>query len=179
MIPVIETERLRLRGMVRADFPDFAALWQDPDVVRFIGRKPRPVGDSWAIFLRIAGSWAIEGFGQWGIERKRDGALIGQTGFFRAMRGLGPDFDDPPEAGWVLAREAQGQGFGPEAVRAAHRWLDAGPHRDRTVCMIEVGHGASLAVARALGYRPMREVEDMGDMVQLLSRRPEGAAQEN
>jgi RimJ/RimL family protein N-acetyltransferase len=61
MVPVIETERLVLRGFERADFPAYAALWQAPEVVRFISKAPRPVGECWAIFLKIAGSSAMGG----------------------------------------------------------------------------------------------------------------------
>lgn len=170
MIPIIETARLRLRPFRRDDFPEFAAIWQEPEVMRFIGRKPRPVAESWGTFLRIAGSWALDGYGQWAVEQKADGALIGQTGFFTAMRGLGADFDASPESGWVFTTKAQGQGFGPEAVRAAHDWFDAQDLGGRTVAMIELGHAASFRVAERLGYRPMREVEDLGDRVMLLER---------
>lgn len=170
MVPVIETERLILRGMARGDFPALAAIWQEPGVVRFIGGKPRPLAESWAVFLRIAGSWAIEGFGQWGIFRRADNAFLGQAGFFTAMRGLGPDFDDAPEAGWVLTSSVHGQGFGREAVGATHRWFDAQPFGGRSRAMIEVGHAASLAVAHGLGYRELRQAEDMGDPVILLAR---------
>ncbi|WP_347313101.1 GNAT family N-acetyltransferase [Defluviimonas sp. SAOS-178_SWC] len=170
MVPVIETERLLLRGMVREDFPGMAAIWQEPEVVRFIGGKPRPIGESWAVFLRIAGSWAIEGFGQWGIVRKQDGALLGQTGFFTGMRGLGPDFDEAPESGWVLTAPVHGQGYGREAVMAAHRWFDAQPFGGRSRAMIEVGHTASFAIAERLGYVAFRETEDLGDRVMLLAR---------
>jgi RimJ/RimL family protein N-acetyltransferase len=169
-IPTIETARLRLRPFWREDFPGFASIWQEPEVVRFIGGAPRPVAESWAAFLRIAGGWAMEGFGQWAIERKADGLLIGQTGFFTARRGLGEDFDSSPEAGWVLTTDAQGQGLGPEAVAAAHLWFDGQPSGGRSCAMIEVGHGASFAVAERLGYRPMREILDKGDRVMLLER---------
>jgi RimJ/RimL family protein N-acetyltransferase len=170
MVPVVETERLILRGMTREDFPALAAIWQEPEVVRFIGGKPRPVAESWAVFLRIAGSWAIEGFGQWGIFRKADRAFLGQAGFFTAMRGLGPDFDDAPEAGWVLTSSVHGQGLGREAVGAAHRWFDAQPFGGRSRAMIEVGHAASCAIAERLGYVPFRETEDLGDRVTLFAR---------
>ncbi len=36
--------------------------------------------------------------------------------------------------------------------------------------MIELGHDASFRVAEKLGYRPLREVEDLGDRVMLLER---------
>jgi len=175
VIPIVETERLILRGMVKADFPAFATIWQEPGVVRYIGGKPRPLSESWASFLKIAGSWAIEGFGQWAIVRREDGRLIGQAGFFTGARGIGEDFDAAPEAGWVLTTGVQGQGLGGEAVTAAHRWFDAQDFGGRSHAMIEVGHGASLALARRLGYRAMRETEETGDRVVLLSRaRPDG-----
>ena len=39
-VPVIETERLLLRGHRLDDFEALAAMWADPAVVRFIGGKP-------------------------------------------------------------------------------------------------------------------------------------------
>lgn len=174
MIPVIETERLVLRGMVKADFSAFAAIWREPEVVRFIGNKPRPLAESWTVFLKVAGNWAIEGYGQWAITRREDGAFLGQTGFFTGMRGIGADFDAAPEAGWVLTASAQGRGYGREAVTAAHRWFDAQPFGGRSHAMIELGHAASFAIAESLGYVPMRETEDLGDRVMLLARERQG-----
>jgi len=168
-IPVLRTQRLILRGMVLADFPAFVSLWQEPEVVRFIG-QPRAEAESWGGFLRIAGSWALEGFGQWAITAAADGAFLGQAGFFRGARGLGADFDSVPECGWVLTGAAQGQGLGREAVEAVHGWLDAQALAGPTVAMIEVGHEASLKLATRLGYRPMREIEEGGDRVTLLRR---------
>lgn len=170
MIPVIETERLILRGMVKADFPAFAAIWQEPEVVRFIGKKPRPLTESWGVFLKIAGNWTIEGFGQWAITRREDGTFLGQTGFFTGRRGIGEDFDAAPEAGWVLTAAAHGMGYGREAVTAAHRWFDAQDFGGVSHAMIEKGHDASFAIALTLGYQPMRESEDLGDPVVLMRR---------
>lgn len=169
-IPELQTGRLVLRGMTKADFSAFAAIWQEPEVVRFIGGKPRSEAESWASFLRIAGSWAIEGFGQWAITRKADGGFLGQVGFFNAMRGIGADFDAAPEAGWVVSTAAHGQGYGLEAVTAAHDWFDAQRFGGRSHAMIEIGHAASFAVAERLGYLPLRETEDEGDRVMLMVR---------
>jgi RimJ/RimL family protein N-acetyltransferase len=170
-IPVLDTGRLILRGMVKSDFPAFAAVWQEPEVMRFIGKQPRSLAESWGVFLKISGSWATEGFGQWAITRKSDGAFLGQCGFFTAMRGVGADFDEAPECGWVLTTSAQGQGYGTEAVTTAHDWFDAQPFGGHSVAMIEVGHVASFRVAERLGYLPLREVEDIGDRVMLMVRK--------
>ena len=40
VIPTIETERLILSGPTSTDFPDIAAMWADPIVVRHIGGVP-------------------------------------------------------------------------------------------------------------------------------------------
>jgi RimJ/RimL family protein N-acetyltransferase len=39
-VPVLETERLVLRGHTLEDFPAYAAMWADPQVTKFIGGKP-------------------------------------------------------------------------------------------------------------------------------------------
>lgn len=170
MVAVVETGRLILRGMEREDFPALAAIWQEPDVVRHIGGAQRSLAESWGVFLRIAGSWAIEGFGQWGIFRKTDGAFLGQAGFFTAMRGLGPDFDGVPEAGYALTARVHGQGYGREAVAAAHGWFDAQTFGGRSRAMIEPGAGPSLAIARRLGYRQLRTMDFEGAAVLLFAR---------
>ncbi len=173
-IPELVSDRLVPRGMGKADFAGFAAVWQEPEVVRYIGAKPRPLSESWGAFLRIAGSWAVDGFGQWAITRRSDGRYLGQCGFFMAVRGLGADFEEVPEAGWVLATDAHGQGYGREAVGTAHAWFDAQSFGGCSVAMIELGHAGSFAIAERLGYRALREVEDRGDRVMLLRREVAG-----
>lgn len=166
---VVEGERIRLRRFTLRDFEPFARLWREPGVVRYIG-PPRSVADSWASFQKAAGSWSLLGYGPWAIERLEDGRLIGQVGFFRALRGHGADFDAAPECGWVLTGAAQGQGIGREALALAHGWWDRQPFGGPSHAMIDVGNAASLGLAGAFGYRVLREVEDLGDRVALLRR---------
>ena len=170
MIPEIGTERLILRGFGRADFAAYAALWQEPEVVRFTGGEPRSLPDRWGRFLAIAGSWAIEGFGQWAILGREDGALIGQTGFFNALRGIGADFDAAPEAGWVLTAAAHGRGYAAEAVAAAHRWFDAQPFGGASHAMINLDNDRSFGLAARLGYGRVRDADYRGASVRLMRR---------
>lgn len=152
------------------DFARFAEIWATPEVVSYISGDPRPKSQSWDSFLRNAGHWQISGFGQWAIQVHRAPQMDGQVGFFFGSRGLGEDFDPYPEAGWVLAPEAQGAGLGLEAAQAAHDWFDriiAG----RTVCIITPENTSSLRIAQKLGYVPMRQVDMDGDVVQLMSRK--------
>ncbi|MFZ1725668.1 MAG: GNAT family N-acetyltransferase [Albidovulum sp.] len=171
MIPRIITDRLILRGMERADFPAFALIWREPEVVRFIGGAARSESESWGRFLSIAGHWMIEGYGQWAITRRSDGIFLGQTGFFKALRGVGADFDAAPEAGWVIGTAFHGQGYGREAVIAAHQWFDVQEFGGRSHVMISDGHEVSLKLARDMGYKAMRKAEiQPGDRVVLMAR---------
>ncbi|MEP2641717.1 GNAT family N-acetyltransferase [Roseobacter sp.] len=169
-IPTINTSRLTLRGMRPEDFRRYADIWAMPEVVAHINGEPWPRSKAWDAFLRNAGHWQITGFGQWGIHRHREPEMAGQVGFFYAKRDLGEDFDNFPEAGWVLCPQAHGQGLGMEAARAAHDWFDR-VITGRLVCLIEPEHTASLRIAQAMGYELIRETEYAGAQVMLLARK--------
>lgn len=174
VIPTIRTDRLQLRAMQMADFDRYAEIWASPDVVRHIG-EPRSQSECWDRFLRNAGHWQMLGIGQWAIVERESQRMIGQTGFFFAQRGLGSGFDECAEAGWVLASEAQGKGYGPEAVGAAHAWFDrtrAGP----LVAVMAKENVASRRVADGLGYEKLRWAELAGDPVMLLYRKAHAVA---
>ena len=168
-IPIINTGRLSLRPMKSEDFDRFAQIWAMPEVVRYIGGVPRTRAQSWEVFLRNEGHWQMTGFGQWAIWQAQTRCFVGQTGFFYGTRTLGPDFDAYPEAGWVLAPEAQGQGLGSEAVRAAHDWFDR-IMPGVLVALIDAEHHASLHLAERMGYRTLRVADVNGRPCQLLRR---------
>lgn len=169
-VPNINTPRLTLRAMRSEDFARYAEIWATPEVVTHISGKPWPKAQSWDAFLRNAGHWQIVGFGQWAVQPRGTRVMAGQTGFFFGSRGFGDDFDPFPEAGWVLAPEAQGSGLGLEAARAAHDWFDR-VVTGRTVCMITARNDASLRLAAALGYGRLRETEVDGETVVLMTRK--------
>ncbi len=58
-VPVLETERLQLRGHRLEDFVQCAAMWADPLVIRYIGGKPLTEEESWTRFLRYVGHWSL------------------------------------------------------------------------------------------------------------------------
>ncbi len=169
-IPPIRTARLTLRAMLPQDFERYARIWACPETVAYIGGQPWDRARAWGSFLRNAGHWSMVGYGQWAIQPHGAREMMGQAGFFLGRAGLGEEFDAYPEAGWMLHPDAQGQGLGEDAARAAHDWFDrviTGP----LVCKIAAGHTRSLAIAEALGYVPLREAEVEGDPVRLLIRR--------
>ncbi len=152
MVPVIETDRLRLRGHELRDFDASAAMWADPEVVRFISGKPSTREDSWGRFLRYIGHWKVLGHGFWLIEERATGAFVGEGGFGAFKREIEPPLEGP-EQGWGLSPAMHGKGYGFEAMSAAIAWGD--PHFGRSdfVCIIAPENRPSLALAQKLGYR--------------------------
>ena len=151
--PVLETERLVLRAHTLEDFPDVLDTWSDPAVVRHIGGRPATEEEVWTRLLRYVGHWPLLGFGFWRIGERETGRYAGDIGFFDGRRGLGPDFDGVPEAGWTLAPRVQGRGLATEALRAILAWGDERLPAARTVCMVHPENAASIAVAAKFGYR--------------------------
>lgn len=147
----ILTERLILRPHQLSDFGDVAAMWSDPDVVRYIGGRPASREESWARLLRYAGSWSLLGFGFWTFRDQATGAYLGEGGLLQGQRALEPGFGDTPEVGWALTPVAQGKGYAGEAVGAILNWADA-RGIERTVCMIEPDNSASIKLAGRLGF---------------------------
>ena len=152
-VPVLETERLRLRGHRLDDFADCAAMWADPVVTRYIGGKPLTEEEAWTKFLRYAGHWSLLGFGYWVAEEKATGTFVGEIGFADYKREIEPPLKGVPEIGWVLASAAHGKGYATEAVRGAVQWGDGHFNSARTACIIAPDNLASIHVVEKCGYR--------------------------
>jgi len=152
-IPVVESERLRLRGHRIEDFQNCLSLWSDPAVTRFIGGKPLSGEETWARLLRYSGHWTLLGFGYWVVEEKQTGRFVGEVGFADFRRQIEPSFEGIPEIGWVLMPRAQGKGYATEAVTAALAWGEKHFGGATTGCLINPDNLASIRVAEKVGFR--------------------------
>src|ERR1039457_5470037 len=90
MVPIIETERLKLRAHSMEDFRDCAEMWAHPDVVRYIGGRPFSGEEVWARLLRYVGHWQWMEFGFWAMEEKATGSFVGEVGFAEFKREMEP-----------------------------------------------------------------------------------------
>ena len=149
--PPLETARLLLRSHAKADFDDCASLWGDLNVTRYITGRASTGEEVWARLLRYVGHWAMMGYGYWTVREKSSGRFVGELGFADFHRDMTPSFGDKPEAGWVLASWAHGQGFATEALRSALAWADTSLDTP-TACMIAPENLASIKVAGKCGY---------------------------
>ncbi len=174
--PVIETERLRMRGHGLEDFAPSAALWNDPLVYRYITGKPGSDSETWARILRYVGHWSLLGFGYWLVEEKATGRFVGEVGFGDFKREIEPSLKGLPEIGWVLASTMHGKGYGTEAVRAAIAWGDAHFGSRRMACIADPENTASLRIAAKFGFREFVRTTYLGDPTVMFMREPGGGS---
>lgn len=173
--PVLTTERLTLHK------PEIADLWAMLEIVthletgRFLGSANSPA-EHFTRFQRNAGSWFLHGYGSFIVRLRGSDEPIGNCGVFHAFRGLGEDFDDQPEAGWILRHDQVGRGLAAEAATAAIDWFERTHGARRIVAMIASENAPSQRLAAKLGFTPMREaVLPDGDTVRLFERAPRAA----
>jgi RimJ/RimL family protein N-acetyltransferase len=151
-VPVVETERLRLRGHTMSDFAYTKALWGDAAVMEYMGGKPLTLEECWARFLRYIGHWSVLGFGYWVVEERETAEFVGEVGFANFKRDMEPGVGDLPELGWVLAPAKHGKGYATEAAKAALDWGRKHFQSNELVCLIHPDHEASIRVARKCGF---------------------------
>ncbi|HEX7758280.1 MAG TPA: GNAT family N-acetyltransferase [Caulobacteraceae bacterium] len=169
-VPVLETDRLRLRAHTLADFADLAALWGDEDVVRHIGGRASTPDESWGRLQRYLGHWALLGYGFWAVEEKASGRYAGDLGLADFRRGLDHPFNDAPEVGWALAPWSHGRGYASEALAAALAWGEARFGSPRAWCIIDPGNAPSIRVAQKAGFRRYGETVYREDTVVVYER---------
>lgn len=151
-VPVIETERLRLRGQTMNDFSASRALWGDAFVVQYLGGRPLSVEECWTRFLRHFGHWSLLGFGYWVVEQRENGEFVGEVGFGDFKRDIEPAIFSIPELGWVLTPAAHGKGYATEAAQAALSWGRKHFRSNEFACLIHPEHRASNRVAAKCGF---------------------------
>jgi RimJ/RimL family protein N-acetyltransferase len=143
---MIETDRLLLRRPLPSDaaavFERYAA---DPAVTRFLGWPThRSMSDTQTFLGSCEAEWERCRVGPYLIQSRHDGRVLGSTGVRYAA---------PRQAvtGYVLARDAWGQGYATEALRAMRDLaLRLGLHRLYAVCHPD--HRASWRVMEKCGF---------------------------
>jgi RimJ/RimL family protein N-acetyltransferase len=151
--PVLETERLLLRGFRESDLSEHSAILSDPVVMKHFGGHLFGREESWRRLLGGVGLWQLQGTGLLAAERKFDGKLIGHVGLFDYHREITPSIEDKPELGYIFAAEVHGQGLAREACDALLAWADRTLDADETVAIISIGNDPSMRLAEKLGFK--------------------------
>jgi RimJ/RimL family protein N-acetyltransferase len=157
-VPILETERLRLRSFRRSDVDEYAALNADLEVLRYLGCGPEPWdrGRSWRHMAFLLGHWQLAGTGVWAIEHRETGAFVGMVGYSE------PEGWPGFELAWTLVRRWWGYGYATEGARAALDYAFTVWKRDRVISLIYPENHASSRVAERLGERLQGRINHHG-----------------
>ena len=147
--PVVHTERLLLRPVTVEDAEALAAIYTDPEVVRYV--RGLDLEGTRGQLARFADEWATRGIGVFAVVEPETGDFIGRSGVK-----YWPEFNFT-EVGWVLRRDRWGRGLATEAGRASLDYAFAHTDLDLVTAIIAKGNDASFTVARKLGMTPLRD----------------------
>jgi RimJ/RimL family protein N-acetyltransferase len=159
-IPVLETERLVLRGFSPDDFEPFATIVSDPEVVRYIDDgSPISREDCWRGIAVFVGHWHLRGYGWWAAEDRRTGQFLGRIGLYN------PEGWPGIEVGWLLRREVWGEGLATEGAAAALDFAFDVVGTDHVISLIDPRNLRSIRVAEKLGEQYERDLHHAGKPV--------------
>jgi len=173
--PTLETERLVLRAFRAEDLEPLAAMWAEPEVVRYIGGQALSREDTWRRQLAACGQWPYTGWGYWIAQLKSNGEVVGQVGFADFKRDMEPTIEGEPELGYVFLPSVHGQGIALEACKAALDWADANLDAPSYPAIIDLDNTASIRLAEKLGFARQKDAI-YRDAAIALFRRPKRLA---
>ncbi|QFT94795.1 hypothetical protein FIU86_18230 [Roseovarius sp. THAF9] len=141
-IPMLETQRLVLRGPASEDYPDFKATFASYRS-RFMGGPLNPY-EAWMLYAAEIGHWEIRGYGMWMIHLRDTGETVGMAG------GWFPAKWPEREIAWIIWPEKAGKGY---ALEATHKVRDHfyAQGWDGAVSYIDPKNLDSIRLAERLG----------------------------
>lgn len=158
----VETLRLRLRRWRRDDLETLVDWYSDPDLMRYLGQGLLGRRESERALASTVGHWERHGFGQWAVEEKASGRLVGRSGL--SYHRVWPD---DPEVGWLIEVPSQGQGYATEAGEASVRHAFETLGFDRVVSICTEENKASRRVMEKLGFSLHQELDDQATGLRL------------
>ena len=148
-MPVLETERLRLRKLTMRDAEDIFAYGRDPLVAKHVlWEAYRSVGEVRAYLRYMLRKYRNTEPASWGIELKSTGKIIGTIGYMWIQTD-----NAAAEVGYSLARAHWGQGIMTEALQAVIAYAFDSLHLNRVEAIHEPENPASGAVMRKCGMQ--------------------------
>ncbi len=141
--PLIETDRLILRGPGLQDFEPLCAFYAS-DRSRFVG-GPLDAEQAWRMLATEIGHWSLRGYGRFGIEERASGATVGLIGPWN------PEGWPEPEIGWDLMNGFEGKGYATEAARAALDYAFSVLGWTTAISLVAKENDSSRRVAERLG----------------------------
>ncbi len=147
-LPVLESERIRLRPLRMADAPEVFAMFSDAGVTRYWSFPAWTQPAQAEAWLAERIGWAPPSVYGWALADRGDDRFIGTTALFALSGPL-----HRAELGYSLTPSRQGHGLAAEAVRRA---LDFGFDTlglERIEADVDPRNQASCRLAERLGFQ--------------------------
>ena len=145
-VPVLETERLKLRAPQVSDWPTFRDYRQSARTA-FTG-GPKKAHEAAEQFASFFGHWIMRGFGRLIAEHRVTGLPLGHFGPMQW------EDNGDVELTWSLwTADAEGKGMATEAALAMRRWVFGPLGLRSAVAAVHCDNSASHAIALRLGGR--------------------------
>ena len=148
-LPVLRTERLLLRPLLRKDAGDIFAYASDPEVARYVLWDPHRSISETRSYIRYVRSQYRRGLpGSWAVTLQDSGAVIGTVGFMYYS-----DVSGCAEIGYSFARKEWNRGYASEALRAVIDSVFCSLPLNRLEAQHDVRNPASGRVMEKCGMR--------------------------
>ena len=145
---ILETERLYLRKMEDADFPDLCRMLQDPQVM-YAYEHAFGEEEAWEWLRKQQKRYREDGFGLWAVTEKKSGRMIGQCGLtVQECNGR-----RMVEVGYLFLKAYWHQGYAREAARACRDYAFSCLQVKEVCSMIRDTNLPSQKVAIANGMK--------------------------
>ena len=160
---VLETERLFLRQFVEEDAAALLQMELEPDVLKYVGRKPLADVEAYRNKIRTIYLPFYDkpgGYNPWAIIEKMTGGFVGACSLRRGMDGhhdnhaaeMGYTPDDV-ELGFGLRKPSWGKGYATEVAQALVRRAFTELGAVSLVACVTVENVASIRVLEKAGLR--------------------------
>ncbi|WP_431811283.1 GNAT family N-acetyltransferase [Lysinibacillus sp. FW12] len=148
MIEYINTERLQLRKMVKADAKHLLAIWSDPDVTKYMNITYFTHEDQALEMIELLEQLADQQKAlRFTIFEKASNHIIGSCGFNMF------DFDHAiTEIGYDLAKVHWGKGYATEAITALIDYAFTNLAMNTIVAKVEAANINSIKVLKKLNF---------------------------
>jgi RimJ/RimL family protein N-acetyltransferase len=156
---VIESPRLRLVPLTRADASELFPVLDDPRLHRYTGGRPLDEQALTKRFSRLERGTSGDGgeiWANWVVRLREAGTAIG---FVQASIGA-----ERAKVAWVIGQAWQGSGYASEAARAMTAWL-RGAGVTSVRAHIHPENEASARVAASAGLRSTHSLDAGGELI--------------
>lgn len=142
-IPVLETERLIMRGHRIDDLAEEKAF-QTSDRAKGIG-GPNPPEYAFRALCNYIGHWVLRGYGMWALEDKETGQYLGRVGCYY------PDLWLEREIGWSVTAAGEGRGIAYEAACKSREYAYRTLGWTTAISVIDPDNDRSIVLAERMG----------------------------